>query len=98
MGLTKTSKGSTNGPYGSEMMSSLLPDVKNSLFENHSSSLNKNETPIPHSLINKKSSVFAETLPGDTPSMAQPLSDTQIGDLLNKVNMKNVFLNMANHD
>lgn len=34
----------------------------------------------------------------ETPSMNNPLSDTQIEDLLNKVNMNNVFLGMANKD
>ena len=36
--------------------------------------------------------------PKETPSMNAPLSDTQIEDLLNKVNMNNVFLSMANSD
>ena len=102
MGIT-----SKDTALGIERRSSLLPEIKSSLFGNHSSSQYKNGTPMyikginntPMNINGINKSIFAETPPlSDTPNLSMPLSDTQINELLDKVNMSNVFLNMANND
>ena len=56
-----------------------------------------NSTPMNINGTNK--SIFAQTPPqSETPNLSVPLSDIQINELLDKVNMSNVFLNMANND